>query len=174
VKHPLRYFVAIASVSATLALASPGFAAEPSAAAKPAAAAKPVITDMQILMEKIRADKKLLVADNLILTEAEAKAFWPVYDAYQKDLTALNKRLKDLVLRYADEYSAGAVADDAATKMINESIAIDVAEAQLRKTYAPKVQKALPGWKAARYLQIESKIRAAIRYELADAVPLAE
>ncbi len=37
---------------------------------------------MQILREKIRADKKLLVAENMQLTEAEAKAFWPVYDQY--------------------------------------------------------------------------------------------
>ena len=167
-KYSVKVLVATVSLSTVLAAASPAYAAEP------AAAAKPVITDMQILKEKIRADKKLIVADNLILTEAEAKAFWPIYDAYQKDLTALNKRLKDLVVRYADEYNAGVIANDVAAKLINESIAIDVAEAQLRKTYAPKVLKALPGWKAARYLQIESKIRALIRYELADAVPLAE
>ena len=36
--------------------------------------------NMQIVLEKIRADKKLLVAENMQLTEAEAKAFWPVYD----------------------------------------------------------------------------------------------
>jgi hypothetical protein len=35
--------------------------------------------NMQIVLEKVRADKKLLVSENMQLTEAEAKAFWPVY-----------------------------------------------------------------------------------------------
>ncbi len=37
-------------------------------------------------MQKLKADKKLLVASNMELTDAESKAFWPLYDAYQKDL----------------------------------------------------------------------------------------
>jgi hypothetical protein len=42
--------------------------------------------NMQILREKIKADKKLLVASNMELTESEAKNFWPIYEDYQKDL----------------------------------------------------------------------------------------
>jgi hypothetical protein len=38
--------------------------------------------NMQIMREKVKADKKLLVASNMQLTEAEAKAFWPVYEEY--------------------------------------------------------------------------------------------
>ena len=49
--------------------------------------------NMQILEEKVKADKKLVVANNMGLTESEAKAFWPIYDAYQKDLAQLNDRL---------------------------------------------------------------------------------
>ena len=38
----------------------------------------------------------------------------------------------------------------------------------------PKLEKALPAAKVARYVQIENKIRAAVRYELADAIPLVQ
>ena len=41
---------------------------------------------MEILREKARADKKLVVATALALTEGEAKAFWPVYNDYQSDM----------------------------------------------------------------------------------------
>lgn len=34
--------------------------------------------NMDILKEKIKADKKLIVAANRILTDAEAKDFWPL------------------------------------------------------------------------------------------------
>jgi hypothetical protein len=42
----------------------------------------------------------------------------------------------------------------------------------MKKAFAPKLYKAIPAIKVARYLQIENKIRAALRYELASAVPL--
>jgi hypothetical protein len=35
--------------------------------------------NMEILKEKVRADKKLIVASNMNLTDAEAKQFWPLY-----------------------------------------------------------------------------------------------
>ena len=35
-------------------------------------------SNMEILRQKIKADKKLVVAANMNLTEAEAKAFWPI------------------------------------------------------------------------------------------------
>ena len=59
-------------------------------------------TNMEILLQKIRADKKLVVAQNLQLTDAEGKVFWPVYDAYQKDLQQINQRLTNMILAYAD------------------------------------------------------------------------
>ena len=49
-------------------------------------------TDMQALRASVRADKKALVVSTLNLTEAEAKKFWPIYDAYQRDLDMINRR----------------------------------------------------------------------------------
>ena len=53
--------------------------------AMPAASQEKSSDNMQIVIEKIRADKKLFVAENMQLTDAEAKAFWPVYKQYQDD-----------------------------------------------------------------------------------------
>ena len=130
--------------------------------------------NMQILRDKLKADKKVLVAANMQLTDAEAKAFWPIYDAYQNDLKAINARLGNAILAYADAYKAGPITDGSAKKFLDEAIAIDDAEAKLRKDYAAKLTQAIPAAKAARYLQIESKIRAAIRYELAAEIPLVQ
>jgi hypothetical protein len=41
-----------------------------------------------------------------------------------------------------------------------------------RESYVPKLPAMLPAAKVARYLQIENKIRAVIKYELASDVPL--
>jgi hypothetical protein len=61
-----------------------------------------------------------------------------------------------------------------AKKFLDGAIAIDDAEAKLRKDYAAKLTDAIPAAKAARCIQIESKIRAVIRYELAGAIPLVQ
>ncbi len=55
--------------------------------------------NMKILQAKIAADKKLLVAENMNLTDAEAKNFWLIYDAYQKDLQEIDDRLAKLIRR---------------------------------------------------------------------------
>ena len=144
------------------------------AAAQTKPAAKPASTDMEILRQKIKADKKLVVAANMQLTEPEAKGFWPVYEAYQKDLAQINDRTGKAVMSYADAYNKGPVPDATAKQLISEAIAIEESEVKLKRAYLPKLEKVLPGMKVARYLQIESKIRAIIKYELAANIPLVE
>lgn len=140
----------------------------------PAMAQTTSTTNMDILRQKVKADKKLVVAANLQLTDAEGAAFWPVYEAYQKDLQQLNQRMGAMVVAYANAYNKGPVANDVAKKLLDEALAVDDAEAKLRASYAPKILGTLPATKAARYIQIENKIRAVIRYELAAGIPLVQ
>jgi predicted outer membrane protein len=128
--------------------------------------------NMQILRDKLRADKKLVVATNMELTESEAKDFWPIYEQYQKDLQKINQRLANLLESYADDLRNKSLTDEKAKKLIDEALAIDRAEADLKSTYAPKLSKALPIRKVVRYLQIENKIRAVVKYDIASGVPL--
>jgi hypothetical protein len=126
---------------------------------------------MQILRDKVRADKKLLVATNMELTESEATGFWPIYEQYQKDLQKINRRLANLVESYMADFRSKSLTDDKAKKLIDESVGIELAEAKLKSEYAPKLGKVLPVKKVARYLQIENKIRAVVKYDLASGVP---
>ncbi|HKV76972.1 MAG TPA: hypothetical protein VJP02_02460 [Candidatus Sulfotelmatobacter sp.] len=138
------------------------------------AQSKPSETNMQILLDKVKADKKLVVAANMNLTDAEGKAFWLIYDAYQRDLQTLNERLAKTILAYADAYNKNTLTDEQASSLANTVLAIDQDEVTMRKTYAAKLSGVLPGKKVARYLQIEAKIRAVVRYEMADNIPLVE
>lgn len=134
---------------------------------------KPSDNNMQILLDKVKADKKLLVAANMDLNDADGKVFWPIYDAYQKDLGAINERTAKTIRAYADAFNKNALTDEMARQFTNEALAIDQDEITLRKSYQARLNGALSGKKAARYLQIENKIRAVLRYEMADAIPLA-
>jgi len=129
--------------------------------------------NMQILAEKIKADKKLVVASNMGLTESEATAFWPIYEAYQKDLAVLNGQLRKLIETYAGYYNNKTLTDANAKELTDGAISIETAELELKKSYLPKLYGALPAVKVARYMQIENKIRAIVKFQIAGEVPLA-
>ena len=161
----MRLHVTTNLIGAVLVVALCGFVPIAAAQDKPA-------DNLQILRDKIRADKKLVVATNMELTEGEAKDFWPIYEQYQKDLQKINQRLANLLESYADDFRNKSLTDEKAKKLINDALAIDRAEADLKSSYAPKLSKALPIRKVVRYLQIENKIRAVVKYDLASGVPL--
>lgn len=140
--------------------------------ALPAFAQDKPASNMDILRQKIQADKKLLVAANMELTEAEATRFWPVYDAYQADLGKINARTVQLIKDYAAQYNAKSLTDDVAQRLMQEALEIEQAEVTAKQAAMAKASAALPATKAARYLQIENKIRAVIKFELADGIPL--
>jgi hypothetical protein len=140
---------------------------------KPASGDKPA-SNLDIIHDKLKADKKLIVAKYMELTESEAKKFWPVYDEYQKDLQKSNERLRNLLESYAADYKAKSLTDEKAKRLLDEWIAFDQDDSKRRGAFAPKVLQALPSKKAARYLQIENEFRILLRYELAATVPLVE
>lgn len=126
--------------------------------------------DMQLVREKIKADKKLFISDNMGLTESEAKAFWPIYDGYQADLGKLWDRSAKLIDEYAKNYQS--MTNETAKKLVDEMVAIEGARQNMRTSYLPKFRKALPEKKVARYYQLENKIHAVVSYELATRIPL--
>lgn len=144
------------------------------AAVSPAAIAqdKPA-SNMDLLRDKLKADKKLLIAENLGLTEGESAAFWPIYEEYQKELEGINQRLGKAVQSYAQEYNAKSLTDDKAKALMTEALAIEEAELALKKKYLDRLNGVIPATKAARYIQMENKIRAILRFDLAATIPLA-
>ena len=138
--------------------------------AAPALSQDKAADNMEIVREKIRADKKLMVAETMGMTESEAKAFWPVYEAYQQDLAKLNDRTIKLIDDYADAY--GAMSNEAAKKLMDVYMAIEAEHLKIRQSYLPRFRQVLPEMKVLRYYQLENKIEAVVSYELAASIPL--
>lgn len=175
----IRFAAIFMSVVMCQACASEQQQAKPSgtapAASRPSAAATKQRTDttnMQILLDKVKADKKLLVAQNMDLTDAESAKFWPLYEEYQRELDQLNQRLAGTITEYADAYRKGPIPDETAAKLLDEALTVEEGEVALKKSYAGKFGEVLPATKVARYLQIETKIRSLLRLDLARNIPL--
>ena len=142
------------------------------AAALPAGAQQAADNNMQAVRDKLRADKKLLVAQAMALTESEGKGFWPIYESYQKEFGALNDRLSNLIQDYATRYSN--LTNESARNIVDGYLAIETDRLKIRRSYLLKFRQILPEIKVARLYQLENKIQAAINYELAAGIPLVE
>ncbi len=129
-------------------------------------------SNLEILAEKLRADKKLVVAMNMDLFGFEAKKFWPLYDAYQVQLQEVNVEINRIIGEYAKAYNKGPVPDPLAQKLIKAVLATEVKEVKIKIANYRAVQSILPAVKVARYMQIESKIRAIEKFGMASEVPL--
>ena len=126
--------------------------------------------NMDVLREKLRADKKVVVAEVLQLTEGEAKAFWPVYNAYQSDMVTHYDRLLKLLDTYASSYET--MTDGQATSMLKQYLGLERDHVAILNSYLPRFQKVLPPKKVAKLYQVENKARALVNYELARGIPL--
>jgi hypothetical protein len=163
----LLQLVAVALVGAIIGPVQFGLAQNKPEGDKPA-------SNLEIIHEKLKADKKLIVAKYMELTESEAAKFWPVYDEYQKDLRTSNDQLLRLLESYAADHRNKSLTDEKAKKLLDEWIAFEQDEGKRRSAFAPKVLQTLPAKKAARYLQIENEYRVLLRYDLAATVPLVQ
>jgi len=128
------------------------------------------VTDMQALKTAVASDKKALVASIMDLSAAEAKKFWPLYENYKRSVDASNRRRNEALETLVALNKP--LSDPLARDLAKELIATEESELRARRTLQNGVMKALPPRKAARYLQLESKIRAVQDYDIAVAFPL--
>jgi hypothetical protein len=162
-------------IIAALVLAIAWIMSGPAGYAQSAASTdSPTVTDrdIQLLRQDVRSQKKQLVAANLTLTEAEATKFWPIYDEYAAEMTKIGDQKYALIKEYAQNF--GSLTDAQAQSLLDRSLALDEAVAQLRIKYVPIVNKVLPGTKTATFFQIDRRLSTLIDLQLASQIPLVQ
>ena len=128
--------------------------------------------NLDLLRDTIRANRKALIAVNLALTDEEAAKFWPLYDRYQKEISAVGDRLAALVEDYITHFRD--LSNEKALQLAGDYLAAEADRLQVRRTYLGEFAKVLPGRTVARFYQIENKMDAVLRYDLAGTIPVVE
>ncbi len=125
------------------------------------------------LKKKIMFDqKKLIVMQNMEFTADEGKFFWPVYNDLQNELFQVDQQAAKLIVAYASAYQT--LTDDQAANIVTEYFDIQKSRTAILDRHMQKLAKGLPAKKVFRYLQVENKLEAIARYELAKEIPLAQ
>jgi hypothetical protein len=138
--------------------------------------AAPALAQVNDIIELARtafkAEKKVVFAENMWLTEGEAEAFWPVYNEYEAELSKINNRTLEMLKEYADTFDT--LTDAQAKKIVDETFDIRKKKLSLRKSYAKKFAKAIPQKKVFRFFQLEYAIESLVNFSIAADLPYME
>jgi len=128
--------------------------------------------DSETLLSTIRANRRALIAVNLALTQDEAEKFWPLYDRYQVEMATIGDRVAALVQDYIANFRD--LSNEKALQLTGDYLTAESDRLQVRRTYLSEFAKILPGRTVARFYQIENKMDAVLRYDLARTIPVVE
>ncbi len=144
-------------------VAVPAFAAEPAPTALPGRYA-------ELLGRDVRASKSAVLGDALDLSEPQASAFWPIYRAYEAEVSVIDARRVALVRELVSTW--GTVGDTRAKAIADEWFAIQKERiAALERAHA-RVRNALGSKIAARFVQVEHALNLLVDVSLAEESPL--
>ena len=121
---------------------------------------------------ELRKEKRDIIDAVAKFTDSQAKAFWPIYDNYEKELVKLNDQRMAVIKDYADNWTK--LTDAKALELAARSADFAEKRLALRKTYMENMKKVLPGILVARLMQLEHQLDLLIDLEIASEVPLAE
>jgi len=125
--------------------------------------------DVALLRKNLQAEAKQLITKNMQLTDSEAAAFWPLYDQYAAEVRKVNDTRFGLVKQYAKIYKT--MTQDEADSLIRLLAEADQTIISLRMQYLPKFEQALPGTKAALFMQLDRRLDSLFNVQIASQLP---
>ena len=124
----------------------------------------------ELLRSDLRTQKLAVVTVNMALTDAQGELFWPIYRKYEAELVTLNDQVVALIKDYAQNLDK--ITDAKADAMTKQVFAIHGARLKLQEKYYNEFAKALGAALAAKYMQIERQLTAAVDLQIASQIPL--
>lgn len=122
------------------------------------------------LREEVGQERREIVKANMLLTESEAKTFWPLYDRYRAARVKLGDRKLKLITDYVAALNT--MTEDEAERLTKEYFAIEKKKIAIKENYVAKMSKVLSARTVARFFQIDQKLDATGDMILAAKVPL--
>jgi hypothetical protein len=126
----------------------------------------------QAVRQDIRAHRKQITADNMVLSSDEAAKFWPIYDQYIQETVGINDARWSLMKDYSANFEK--MTDELAADYMKRSAAIDQQLVALREKYVPMLEKVISVQKTARWYQVDRRLDLMINLQLSAMVPMVD
>jgi len=125
---------------------------------------------IELMRSNLKTQKRQILTKSMELDEAQAKAFWPIYNDYEHDLAKLTDKGLAVIMDYSKHYQN--MTDDMAHDLITRTLDNQAEKVKLRKAYARKLEKALSPRVAARFLQVDGVVNKMVELQLDSQIPL--
>jgi hypothetical protein len=126
------------------------------------------ILTYQILTEEWRD----LIGGTLDLSDAEAAAFWPIYEEYGAKKGALWEERIDVIKMFLAGYDT--MSPEIARGLLDATFENSGKKLALEREYADKFDDVIPLNKVVRLFQAENKLETMMMMEIAKDIPLAK
>jgi hypothetical protein len=127
---------------------------------------------IELVRDVLKMEKKAVIADAMMFTEAESGPFWELYNEFELAMNKVQNKRIAIIKDFASNYEN--MTDAKADELWVNSLAYQQELLKLKKSYYGKFKKILPAGKAAKYFQIDNKIETLVNAELALQIPVVE
>ena len=125
-----------------------------------------------LLRTDLEKRKVHVLSQVMMFTPQEATKFWPVYEAYSKELAQLGDEKLDTIQDYAAHYES--LTDPKTDELANRVLDLEGKRTTLKRKYYTKIKEALDTKTAARFLQVENQILLLLDLQIAANLPIVE
>jgi len=123
-----------------------------------------------LLRTDLKAQRAVMVINNMELTEAESAVFWPVYHQYQYEMTQVGNHRVDLIKDYLDHFEQ---MDDEKAKALTAKVTeVEEQRLAIMKKYVEEFSKVLPAKRVAQLFQLELLMERLIDVQISTQLPL--
>jgi hypothetical protein len=170
----LLFLALIASCPAVFAQ-DPAPAQKTKAAAAPQASAtdtqkKNIQEYVELMRTNVRQQKAQILGAVMLLNADEAAKFWPIYSAYNDELTKVNNLRIANIQDYAANYNH--MTDDKADQLIQNGLEYRKQRSELLEKYYGLVKQSLGAVTAARFLQVEDQLLLIVDLQIDASLPI--
>jgi hypothetical protein len=126
----------------------------------------------ELLRSDVRAQKVAIITEVMGFTEAEDKAFWPIYREYDVEMAKLGDERVAMIDEYVRLYSKLTDAD--ADRLAGKAIELEGQRQAAKAKFYQRVKAALSPKTALRVLQVEHQLLLITDLQISAALPIAQ
>jgi hypothetical protein len=127
---------------------------------------------VELLRRDVTAEKVAIITEVMGFTEAEDRAFWPIYREYDLEMAKLGDARVALIAEYAAAYST--ITDAIAERLAARALDLEAERQATKAKYYERIKKALSPRTALRFLQIEQQLLLLIDLQISASLPIVQ
>jgi hypothetical protein len=127
--------------------------------------------DISKILQALEANRKLVVAENMGLTE-DSTDFWKVYDDYRIEIGKLDLQGMQLLMEFRDHFED--LTDERANRVMSSYFKLQKQELTLKEAHIANFNSILTPKQTLRFYQIENKLDSIIQADISSVTPLVD